>query len=266
MSDCTEFIFAKSLSASIEAPPFYVFFLKPPYGVCGYNDNNYKQCYPATQWTIIVVKQPRNVGLSFSGYLLANSCYFYCCFYFLYHCQQTPSSIPYHSVVSAMTSSSGKTLAPEIWLMISKHLTTGELNHMSLLSHYHLALFRPILYRILDLDECFNPTTILELLSNNKELARCVREFKLTTLGKGVDTTCYLTALWNMNSLKRLDLTGSIFNDESEQIQFVARVREGKIPLEGFAFTKPFDLPMLPGGDLSLQRLTSFSWSVQSEC
>jgi hypothetical protein len=163
-------------------------------------------------------------------------------------------------------------LAPELWQMVAKLLGLKDLNSLSRSSSYLLGVIRPILYRAVHLryQGPGKSDDTLRLLAYDKELAGHILAFSISAPQAYVAVaateppepipTYYSESICNMTSLKSLELRGSIFNDMSEQREFVRKLRERERPLEElFVAVGYVSLPKFPEDDFPLPNLKSLS-------
>lgn len=113
-------------------------------------------------------------------------------------------------------------LPPEIWALISSHLSRAELLPLCLASSTLLAVIRPIYYRFVTLHRDHRAWTALSLLARDKGLAE--RVVKLQLIGSTKRRRCWTIVhphgFTNLISLGHLVLTGRLFDDASEELQF----------------------------------------------
>lgn len=157
--------------------------------------------------------------------------------------------------------------APEIWNLITERLSKTDINSLSRTSRSFLDHFRPILFRRMNLYS-EDPSEALDFLSKDTEIAKFVQILCLSYEYASRDSPTRdlgrcLSALSNMLSLKSLHMIGSVFKDELDQAAFVQRVIQRKLPIEDFTF---WDFGReLPGHELPLPHLTSFTWKSNKD-
>ncbi|KAF8647555.1 hypothetical protein AX16_006627 [Volvariella volvacea WC 439] len=155
-------------------------------------------------------------------------------------------------------------LPSDVWLEVASQLGRNDLNRLCTTSRSFLYMFRPALYRKVEL-RYSNPLTpeTCALLARDADLALSVREICFVTdeVVKGGSTWLPLIALRRMAQLRKLKIFNDPFEKEQEKHDFFDIVPIFCKSLCGFELraTKPFKL------SLPLAKLESISWDTSSE-
>jgi hypothetical protein len=185
---------------------------------------------------------------------------------------------------NARSTSTGKVI-PDIWRIVASFLDPSTLTKLCLVSSSFLEIFRPILYRHLNLtffrrDSRFTNLT-LNLLCSHNNLAQYVISFSTYKPFPSIDYrrrwnfvykllpgTQYrlIEAISRMTSLQTLTIHNSVFTNIAEERTFVQRLKECNIPIKKFSFTS--DISSSEKSDLSvnfliLNNLTSLTWNTR---
>jgi hypothetical protein len=145
-------------------------------------------------------------------------------------------------------------LPTELWILVASYISKPGLACLGVTSSHFLSIIRPLLYHDIEVKaegHRSNASVILNLLSQNESLARRVVKLKLTRFANVPDheledlpALIDLDALTNMVSLKCITLSGPVFRNPLEQIEFgrVLAVESG-IPLEELVYGGDSILP-----------------------
>lgn len=166
-------------------------------------------------------------------------------------------------------------LVTDVWQAIASYMKSPDLTELCRTSSHFLEIFRPLLYRNLELyfDWRYTDLTI-KLLCSHKSLASHVRSFTMHA-PDGPDTreiirnefpdieVRFLGALGKMISLNEIIMDRSMFASADEERGFMQRLRDSDIPLKSFKFTADFSGPEEELSDsMMLSNLTTFTWAI----
>jgi len=168
-------------------------------------------------------------------------------------------------------------LTPEIWYIVFSLLDRKSLNATCRTSRYFLKTARPRLYRNVRLLANPYPSSTMELLNTDKELARRVQSaeiilnyyyFSSISAPSSIEKSRrdFQELLFNLSHLKRLVVEGMLFSEKSEQAAFVQQFQTRETLLQELSFSgEASSAVRLPSGDLPLAGLTQISWNNRVE-